>query len=81
MHDDDQDDHDEQEPAEDGLAFDTEATVTCPYCREQVEITLDPDGGAVQEYVEDCEVCCRPWQLHVSFDLDGAAEVTVEAAS
>ncbi len=78
MHD---DDHDDQELADGDLSFDAEATVTCPYCREQVDITLDPGGGAVQEYVEDCEVCCRPWQLHVSFDLDGAAEVTVETAS
>lgn len=78
MHD---DEHDDQDPADDDLAFDTAATITCPHCGEQVDITLDSDGGAVQEYVEDCEVCCRPWQLHVSFDLDGKADVTVEAAS
>lgn len=67
--------------SEEAEAFDSEATITCPYCRELVEITLDPDGGVEQEYVEDCAVCCRPWQLHVSFDHDGAAEVTVEAAN
>jgi len=69
------------EPSEEVHAFDSEATITCPYCRESVEITLDPDGGVEQEYVEDCAVCCRPWQLHVSFDHDGAAEVVVEAAN
>lgn len=78
MHDDEHDDDFDLSEGEQSL--DGTAVVTCPYCREQVEITLDPGGGAVQAYVEDCEVCCRPWQLHVHFDLDGAAEVTVEAA-
>jgi hypothetical protein len=36
---------------------DAEVEVTCPYCGEVVAITLDPDGGASQEYVQDCEVC------------------------
>jgi hypothetical protein len=64
-----------------GDAADTSALIRCPYCAEEVEITLDPGGGTEQEYVEDCEVCCRPWQLHVTFDLDGAADVQVDAAS
>ena len=54
------------------------ALVTCPYCGEQVEITLDPGGGSVQEYVEDCEVCCRPWQVHVRYKTSGSAEVWLE---
>lgn len=73
-------DDDDFDLSEEEQSLDGAAVVTCPYCREQVEITLDPGGGAVQAYVEDCEVCCRPWQLHVHFALDGAAEVTVEAA-
>jgi hypothetical protein len=40
-------------------------------------LILDPDGGATQRYVEDCEVCCRPWQLTARWDRAGA--VTVEA--
>ena len=47
---------------------DTEAEVICPYCGEVVEIGLDPGNGAAQEYVEDCQVCCRPWQVHVHYD-------------
>ena len=58
---------------------DTEATVLCPYCGETIEVAIDPGGGAEQEYVEDCEVCCRPWQLTVTFDSDGVAEVSVIA--
>ena len=29
-----------------------------------------------QTYVEDCEVCCNPWQVSVRF-IDGAASVEV----
>lgn len=60
----------------DGTA-DTETTVTCPHCGEEVEIAVDPGSGAAQEYVEDCEVCCRPWNVHVTFDAEGHAEVEV----
>lgn len=37
--------------------------VQCPYCFEWVEITLEPDVQG--DMVQDCEVCCRPWQLSV----------------
>jgi Cysteine-rich CPXCG len=56
----------------------TEAEVTCPYCGESIAITLDAAGGATQEYVEDCQVCCRPWQVHVNYDEGGTAQVWVE---
>ncbi|MDH3733707.1 MAG: CPXCG motif-containing cysteine-rich protein [Gemmatimonadota bacterium] len=56
------------------------ADVQCPACGEIVEIVLDPHGGSSQEYVEDCEVCCRPWSLRVSFRED-MASVEVELAS
>ncbi|MBT3280159.1 MAG: CPXCG motif-containing cysteine-rich protein [Campylobacteraceae bacterium] len=32
---------------------------TCPYCWERISMLLDPDMSG-EEYVEDCEVCCRP---------------------
>ena len=66
-------------PLGDGTA-DTGATVVCPYCGQQVEIALDPGSGARQEYVEDCEICCRPWQLSVAYADDGSATVEVEPA-
>ena len=69
-------DLDEEFPLGDGTA-ERGAVVACPYCGEAVEITLDPGSGSYQEYVEDCEVCCRPWQVTVSYGPDGAAEVTV----
>jgi hypothetical protein len=56
----------------------TQATVTCPHCAEEFELSLDPAGGGEQEYVEDCEVCCRACRVHVTWDEDGAAEVELE---
>jgi hypothetical protein len=38
--------------------------VTCPYCGEEVEIYLEPDVKG--QFVQDCEVCCNPWRVHVS---------------
>ena len=61
----------------DGTA-DSRATVVCPHCGAENEIALDAGGGAFQEYVEDCQVCCRPWRLQVSYGPDGAAEITVD---
>lgn len=45
----------------------------CPYCGEAVTLWLDDDPGAIgeQRYVEDCSVCCRPWQVHAWRDVDG----------
>lgn len=65
---------DDEFPLGDGVA-DLTAWVVCPHCGEQVELAVDPGGGSVQEYIEDCEVCCRPIQLTVSWDDDGAAHV------
>jgi hypothetical protein len=69
---------DEDFPLGDGTA-DTDATVFCPHCGEAVEIAIDPGSGANQQYVEDCEVCCRPWRVAVSYDASGAATVFVTA--
>ena len=65
---------DEEFPLGDGVA-DVTAWVICPYCGETTELGIDPGGGPVQQYIEDCEVCCRPLQLTVRWDEQGAARV------
>ena len=76
--DDDADYLDEEFPLGDGTA-DVEATVQCPYCSQAMQIALDPGGGSAQRYVEDCQVCCRPWHVSVTYLEDGRADVTVTA--
>jgi transposase-like protein len=50
----------------------------CPYCGEPVTILVDPGGAAVQRYVEDCAVCCRPWEVQVVVDDEGECAVVLE---
>ena len=52
-------------------------TVWCPCCGEPVELLVDPGGGTHQEYVEDCEVCCRPWRVRLTFGHDGVPSADV----
>ena len=73
----DDDGLDEEFPLGDGTA-ETGASVHCPYCGEINEIALDPGSGSQQDYVEDCQVCCRPWRVAVHYLADGTAEVSVE---
>ena len=73
----DDDGLDEEFPLGGGTA-ETGASVRCPYCGEINEIALDPGSGSQQEYVEDCQVCCRPWRVGVHYLADGTAEVSVE---
>lgn len=39
-----------------GVTF---ASVRCPFCGESIELAIEMTL-AHQQYVEDCEVCCRP---------------------
>jgi len=39
----------------------------CPYCWEEISMLLDPSISQ-QTYVEDCEICCNPIVLKVSFE-------------
>jgi transposase-like protein len=56
------------------------AEVTCPYCFQPVTIVVDPSLPGHQEYVEDCEVCCRPWRVDVHVARDGSVSATVGRA-
>jgi transcription elongation factor Elf1 len=36
----------------------------CPYCGERISVLVD-HSELQQDYIEDCEVCCRPIVLNV----------------
>lgn len=50
------------------------ANIQCPYCWESIEILVDC-SVASQEYIEDCEVCCRPIEFKIEVDEAGMPRV------
>jgi hypothetical protein len=42
----------------------------CAGCGEWNETTVDESAGGRQSYVEDCQVCCKPNVLHISYDSE-----------
>jgi len=50
----------------------------CAGCGEWNETSVDSSAGMCQQYVEDCQVCCKPNILHVSWDMP-AGEYTISA--
>ena len=40
----------------------------CPYCGETFSMILDISAGS-QQYIEDCEICCRP--IEIKFSING----------
>ena len=54
----------------------TPHAIDCPYCGESIGILLDTSIPS-QQYIEDCQVCCRPITLSVEVDEDGVARVHV----
>ena len=69
---DDEDDNLDGDDAE--LVGSTE--VSCPYCGAPNEFVVDVGGGYLQEYVEDCQVCCQPCSVRLEF-VDGQPSVWV----
>jgi hypothetical protein len=53
-----------------------EQSISCPYCGESISVLID-DSIPEQQYVEDCQVCCRPIVIDVAVDHDGAPTVGV----
>lgn len=51
-----------------------ENTISCPYCGEMITILVD---GSIEEqqYVEDCQVCCRPMNICVTVSANGGCQV------
>lgn len=56
--------------------------IACPYCGQWITLLVDESAGA-QQYIEDCQVCCRPIQVSVQVgvgvDEAGEPRVSVRA--
>lgn len=53
-----------------------ELTVGCPYCGEPIAVLIDPQEAG-NEYIEDCQVCCKPILFAVTTDPMGELTVSV----
>ena len=54
------------------------AHVDCPYCGESLEITVDRSAGQ-QDYIEDCQVCCKPIHFRIRVSADGEPGIDVRS--
>jgi hypothetical protein len=50
-------------------------SIQCPYCGESIDIVID-DSVEQQQYIEDCQVCCRPINIGVTIGDEGDLSVT-----
>lgn len=48
-----------------------EVVAQCPHCWQAVGVVIDEGGGPEQHYIEDCRVCCRPFEVHARRNADG----------
>lgn len=52
---------------------------SCPHCGVDLSVRIDASGGAKQEFIQDCEVCCRPIQIQVRLSGDEVIEFSADA--
>ncbi len=62
------------------MSLQDSALIDCPYCGETIELPIDTYAGD-QDYIEDCQVCCKPINVTVRFDEDGEFRVTARSDS
>jgi transcription elongation factor Elf1 len=55
-----------------------ETSISCPYCGEQLSVTIETMDES-QEYIEDCQVCCRPITFDITVDFNGSSSISVRA--
>ncbi|HEX9658225.1 MAG TPA: CPXCG motif-containing cysteine-rich protein [Bacteroidota bacterium] len=58
-----------------------ECTFVCAYCLQVNTVMVDGSAERHQEYIEDCQVCCRPNRLTIDVDrFVESAEIDAEPA-
>ena len=50
----------------------------CPYCGEPIQLQVDVSAGS-QNYIEDCQVCCQPFQVSVSVEEGELQDISLTA--
>ncbi len=55
-----------------------EQDISCPYCGEVIDVVVEVLDES-QEYIEDCQVCCRPIVFNIDVAFDGSTLVQVRS--
>ena len=53
-------------------------SVPCPFCGQISELALDTSVPR-QQFITDCEVCCRPFEVRVECELGAILSLEVAA--
>ena len=53
-----------------------EKSVQCPYCGESIDVLIDCSISH-QNYIEDCQVCCRPVIFDVTVGNEGELRIVL----
>ena len=56
----------------------SEEEIFCPYCSERISVLIEV-STETDEYIEDCQVCCRPIVFHIEVDEMGEQSLSVRA--
>ena len=52
-----------------------QSPVQCPYCGESINVLVDC-SVTHQDYIEDCQVCCRPIDFSVTVNDEGSLNIS-----
>ncbi len=59
------------------MNYQQELSIICPYCGESISLLIDCTYNN-QQYIEDCQVCCRPISLVVQYDANNSIDVQIK---
>jgi hypothetical protein len=60
--------------------FLTEESAHCPFCGEPISLLVDTSADS-QNYIEDCQVCCRPMEVDIEAVNGELVSLDVRCAS
>ena len=57
--------------------METVERVVCPFCGQSFELTIDTSIPS-QRFTTDCEVCCRPFEVHAECEPGEVLSIEVQ---
>ncbi len=62
----------------DKFGINAENPYDCAFCGEENSVFVDASGARVQQFTEDCTVCCRPNLIKITIERDDSVWIDVE---